>query len=77
MKRLTQLGSFSNMKILGQSKVKSFTKRLSHHTKVPKTSNYTILAIKELEATLETTLTSRGANNGARKIKDHEKHELA
>ena len=72
MKGLTQSGSFSNMKILGQSKVKSFTKRLSHHTKVAKTSNYTILAMKELEATLETTLTSRGINSRARKVKDHE-----
>ena len=48
------------MKILGQSKVKSFTRRLSPHTKVAETSNYAILAIKELEATPETTLTSLG-----------------
>ena len=72
MKGLTQSGSFSKMKILSESKVKSFTKRLSHHTKVVETSNYAILAMKELEATLETTLTSRGVNNRARKIKDHE-----
>ena len=72
MKGLTQSGSFSNMKILGQSKVRSFTKMLSHHTTVGETSNYVILAMKELEATLETTLTSRGVNNSAWKVKDHE-----
>ena len=60
------------MKILGQSKVKSFTMRLSHHTKVAEISNYAILAMKELEATLKTTLTSRGVNNRARKVKYHE-----
>jgi len=60
------------MKILGQSKVKSFTRRLLPHTKVAETSNYAILAIKELEATLETTLTSLGVNNRAQKVKDHE-----
>ena len=60
------------MKILGQSKVKSFNKWASHLTKVAKTSNYTILAMNELEATLETTLISRGVNNRARKVKDHE-----
>ena len=65
------------MKILGQSKLKSFTKRLSPHIKVAETSNYPILAIKELEATRETTSTSLGVNNRAQKVKDHEYHELA
>ena len=59
------------MKILGQSKVKSFTRRLSH-TKVAETSNYDIVAIKGLEATPEITLTSLGVNNRAQKVKDHE-----
>ena len=53
------------MNLLGQSKVKSFTRRLSPHTKVAETLNYGILAIKELEATPETTLTSLGVNNRA------------
>ena len=48
------------MKILGQSKVKSFTRRLSPSTKVAGTSNYDMLAIKGLEATPEITLTSLG-----------------
>jgi len=60
------------MKILGQSKVKSCTRRFSPHTKVAETSNYAILAIKELEATPKTTLTSLGVNNRAQKVKDHE-----
>ena len=60
------------MKILGQSKVKSFTRRSSRHIKVAETSNYAILAMKELEATLEATLTSHGLNNRARKVKYHE-----
>jgi len=45
------------MKILGESKVKSFTRMLSPHTKVAETSNYAVLATKELKATPETTLT--------------------
>ena len=48
------------MKILGQYKVKSFTRRLSPNTMVAETSNYDILAIKGLEATPEITLTSLG-----------------
>ena len=65
------------MKILGQSKVKSFTRRLSPNTKVAETSNYDILAIKGLEATPEITLTSLGINNRAQKVKDHEYREIA
>ena len=60
------------MKILGQYKVKSFTRRLSRHTKVAETSNYAILAMKELGATLGTILTSRRVSNRAQKVKDHE-----
>ena len=52
--------------------VKSFTRRLSPNAKIAETSNYDILAIKGLEATLEITLTSLGVNNRAQNIKDHE-----
>jgi len=55
------------MKILGQSKVKSSTRRLSPNTKVAETSNYDILAIKELEATPDITLTSLGVNHNHRR----------
>ena len=57
--------------------VKSFTRRLSHYIKVAETPNHAILVMKELEATLEITLPSRGVENRARKIKDHGYHELA
>ena len=60
------------MKILGQSKVKSFTRRLSANAQVAGISNYDILAIKGLEAKPEITLTSLGINNRAQKVKDHE-----
>jgi len=51
------------MKILGQSKVKSFTRKLPRHTKIAKTSNYVILAMKGLEVAFEFTLTSRRVYN--------------
>ena len=59
------------MKTLGQSKVKSFTRKLPRHTKIAETSNYTILAIKEPEVAFEFTLTSCGIYNRALRIKNH------
>ena len=47
------------MKILGQSKIKSFTRKLPCYTKVAEIPNYAILAIKELEVAFKITLTSR------------------
>jgi len=47
------------MKMLNQSKVKSLTGKLPHHSKVAEISNYTTLTMMELEVALETTLTSR------------------
>ena len=60
------------MKILGQSKVKSLTRKLPDHIRVAKTSNYAILAMKELEVASKITSTSRGINNRALKIKNDE-----
>ena len=60
------------MKILGQSKVKSFTRKLPCYTKVAEIPNYTILVMNELEIALKITLTSHRADNRALKIKNHE-----
>ena len=51
------------MKILGQSKVKSFTRKLPRHTKIAETSNYAISAMKGPEVAFEITLTSCRVNH--------------
>jgi len=51
------------MNILGQSKVKSFTRKLPHHTKIAETSNYATLVIKGPEVAFEITLASRKVNH--------------
>ena len=51
------------MKILGQSKVKSFTRKLPRHTKIAEKSNYTISAMKGPEVAFEITLASRRVNH--------------
>jgi len=58
------------MKTLGQSKVKSFTRKLPCYTKFAEILNYAILAMKELEVAFKTTLASRRVNNRALKIKN-------
>jgi len=72
MKAITLVRFIQSMKILNQYKVKSLTGKLPHHTKVAEISNYTILTTKELEGTLEFTLTLRRFYNRALRIKDHE-----
>jgi len=74
---LTYLGSFQSMKILGQSKVKSFVRKLPCHIKIAETSKYAILAMKGPEVAFKIMLTSHRVNNRALKIKNHEKDELA
>jgi len=51
------------MKILGQSKVKSFTRKLPRHTNIAKTSNYAISTMKGPEVAFEITLASRRVNH--------------
>ena len=65
------------MKISGQSKVKSFTRKFPRHTKITETSNYTRLAMKGPEVAFEFTLTSRRVYSRAQRIKNHKLHELA
>jgi len=60
------------MKISGQSKVKSFTRKLPRHTKIAETTNYAILAMKGPEVVFKITLRSHRANNRALTIKNHE-----
>jgi len=64
------------MKISDQSEVKSFTRKLPHHTKIAETSNYAILAMKGPEVVFEFTLASHRVHSKAQRIKDHELHEL-
>ena len=51
------------MKILGHSKVKSLTRKLPRHTKIAKTSNYAILAMKGPEVAFEIILASCTVNH--------------
>ena len=60
------------MKTLNQTKVKLLAGKLSHHSKVAETSNYTKLAMKKIKGAPETTLVSRMANNRALKVRNHE-----
>jgi len=60
------------MKIMCQSEVRSFTRKLPRHTMIAKTSNYAILAMKRPEVAFKITLTSRWVNNRALNIKNHE-----
>jgi len=46
------------MKILGQFKVKAFTRRLPRCIKIAETSNYAMLAMKGPEVAFEITLAS-------------------
>ena len=51
------------MKILSQSKVKSFNRKLPRHTRIAETSNYAILAMRGPEVAFEITLASRRVNH--------------